>query len=158
VFAWALYTVLSKPLTMRYGAMPVTTWSIAVGTLYTLPAYLIPGAIPPLPSIRPEVWAGILYLAIGTSVIAYPLWMYALKHLEASKVAITTNLQPILTAIFSWILFGERFTPGFIVGAVLVLTGVTWVETRRPALASATAPASSRSDGELVKSTGERDS
>ena len=134
VFAWAFYTVLSKPLTMRYGAMPVTTWSIVVGTLFTLPAYLIPGAVPPLASIRPEVWGGILYLGIGTSVIAYPLWMYALRHLEASKVAITTNLQPILTAILSWIFFRERFTPGCVIGATLVLAGVTWVETRRSAV------------------------
>lgn len=131
VFAWALYTVLSKPLTMRYGAMPVTTWSIVAGTVFTLPAYLIPGAVPPLSAIRLEVWGGILYLAVGTSVVAYPLWMYALKHLDASKVAITTNLQPILTAILSWIVFRERFTPGFLIGAALVLAGVTWVETRR---------------------------
>jgi drug/metabolite transporter (DMT)-like permease len=131
VFAWALYTVLSKPLTMRYGAMPVTTWSIVTGTVFTLPALLIPGAVPALGTIEPEVWGGILYLAIGTSVIAYPLWMYALRHLEASKVAITTNLQPILTAVLSWIFFRERFTPGFLIGAVLVLAGVTWVETRR---------------------------
>lgn len=131
VFAWALYTVLSKPLTMRYGAMPVTTWSIVTGTVFTLPALLIPGAVPPLGTIEPEVWGGILYLAIGTSVIAYPLWMYALRHLEASKVAITTNFQPILTAVLSWIFFRERFTPGFLIGAVLVLAGVTWVETRR---------------------------
>lgn len=156
VFAWALYTVLSKPLTMRYGAMPVTTWSIAVGTVYTLPAYLLPGAIPPLPTIRPEVWAGILYLAIGTSVIAYPLWMYALKHLEASKVAITTNLQPILTAIFSWIFFRERFTPGFVVGAILVLAGVTWVETRRAAASSPMpSPAESTGASELARSARE---
>jgi drug/metabolite transporter (DMT)-like permease len=71
-------------------------------------------------------------------VIAYPLWMYALRHLEASKVAITTNLQPILTAILSWIFFRERFTPGFVIGAILVLAGVTWVETRRAAAASTT--------------------
>jgi drug/metabolite transporter (DMT)-like permease len=137
MLAFALYTVLSKPLTIRYGAMPVTTWTIVAGTLMCLPGFLVPGAIPPLSSIRPAVWGGILYLAIGTSMIAYPLWMYALRHLEASKVAITSNVQPILTGILSWILFRERFTPGFLIGAALVLAGVTWVETRRAAPAAA---------------------
>ena len=150
VFAWALYTVLSKPLTMRYGAMPVTTWSIVAGTLFSLPAFLIPGAVPPLATIQPQVWGGILYLAIGTSVIAYPLWMYALRHLEASKVAITTNFQPILTAVLSWVFFRERFTPGFLIGAVLVLAGVTWVETRRE---SATRAADRASRAALAKPT-----
>ena len=133
VFAWSAYTVLAKPLVERYDAMTVTTWAIVSGTVMCLPGFLIPGAIPPLPSIGPGAWGGILYLSIGTSVIAYPLYMYALRHLEASKVAVTTNIQPILTAILSWAIFGERFTPGFVVGALLVLAGVTWVETRKPA-------------------------
>lgn len=133
VFAWALYTVLSKPLAERYGSFTVTACAIVSGTVFSLPGYLIPGAVPRLASISPAVWGGILYLSIGTSFVAYPLWMYALKHLEASKVAITTNLQPILTAVLSWIIFRERFTPGFVVGAALVLGGITWVETRKNA-------------------------
>lgn len=131
VSAWAAYTVLAKQLVERYDAMTVTTWAIVSGTVMCLPGFLVPGAIPPLESIGPGAWGGILYLSIGTSVIAYPLYMYALRHLEASKVAVTTNIQPILTAILSWAIFGERFTPGFVVGALLVLAGVTWVETRQ---------------------------
>lgn len=133
VFGWSLYTVLSKPLLTKYDPMAVTAWSIIAGTLSCTPAFFIPGAIPPLGSIPPAVWGGILYLSIGTSVVAYPLWSFALRHLEASKVAIATNLQPILTAGLSWLIFRERFTPGFFVGAALILAGVAWVESRRSA-------------------------
>ncbi len=133
VFGWSLYTVLSKKLLQRYDAMTVTTWAIVSGTLFCIPAFFIPGAIPPLATITPAVWGGIFYLSIGTSVIAYPLWLYALRHLEASKVAIATNIQPIFTAILSWIIFHEQFTSGFFIGAALILAGVIWVETRRSA-------------------------
>ena len=75
-------------------------------------------------------WGGILYLAVGTSVVAYALWFYALRRLEASKVAITTNAQPVLTSAVSYFLFHERFGPAFFAGAALILFGVTWVETR----------------------------
>jgi drug/metabolite transporter (DMT)-like permease len=140
VFAWAGYTVLSKRLLVRYDPMTVTGWSIICGTLLCLPALAAPGAIPPLASIPLPAWGAIAYLSVGTSVVAYPLWSYALRHMEASKVAITTNTQPILTAGLSWLFFHERFTPGFAVGAVLILAGVIWVETRRsapsPALAA----------------------
>jgi drug/metabolite transporter (DMT)-like permease len=131
VFAWSLYTVLSKPLLERYDAMTVTTWVIVSGTVLCLPAFAIPGAVPPLASIRPAAWGGLLYLSLGTSVVAYPLWLYALRRLDASKVAIATNAQPILTGVLSWIFFRERFTPGFLLGAALILAGITWVETRR---------------------------
>jgi drug/metabolite transporter (DMT)-like permease len=95
-----------------------------------LPAAFVPGAIPPVSRLTAPVVGGILYLAIGTSVIAYPLWLYALRRLEASKVAITSNTQPLLTGILSWIIFGERFTGAFLLGATLILAGVTWVEVR----------------------------
>jgi drug/metabolite transporter (DMT)-like permease len=131
VFAWSLYTVLAKPLLARYDAMAVTTGAVVSGMLVSLPAFLIPGAIPPLRSITPPLWGAILYLAIGTSAVAYPLWMYALRHLDASKVAIASNTQPVLTGALSWLVYRERFTPGFLLGAALTLAGVTWVETRR---------------------------
>jgi drug/metabolite transporter (DMT)-like permease len=131
VFSWALYTIGSKDLLKRYDPMTLTTWVLVAGTAMSLPAALIPGAIPPLGTITPSVWGGIAYLAVGTSVIAYPLWLYALRHLEASKVAITTNAQPVMTSILSWFIFGDRFGPAFFVGAALILFGVTWVETRK---------------------------
>ena len=130
VAAWAAYTVLSKPLLERYPPVMVTSWVIVAGSLMFLPAAFLPGAIPPVEKQTLPVWGGILYLAIGTSVIAYPLWLYALRRLEASRVAITANTQPVITGVLSWLIFGERFTPAFFFGAALVLAGVTWVETR----------------------------
>jgi drug/metabolite transporter (DMT)-like permease len=131
VFAWALYTVLSKPLLVRYDPMAVTTGAIVSGTLMTLPALLIPGALPPIRSLSLPIWGAILYLAIGTSAIAYPLYMYALRHLDTAKVAVAQNTQPVITSILSWLVFRERFSPAFFLGAGLILAGVTWVETRR---------------------------
>ncbi len=131
VFSWAVYTISSKELLNRYDPMTVTTWVLVAGTAMCLPAALIPGAIPKLSSLSLPVWGGIFYLAVCTSVIAYPLWLYALRRLEASKVAITTNAQPVLTSVLSWIVFGERFGPAFFVGAALILFGVSWVETRK---------------------------
>ena len=131
VFAWALYTVLSKPLLARYDGMTVTTGAIVSGTLMTLPALFIPGAVPPLRSLSLPIWGAIVYLAIGTSAIAYPLYMYALRHLDTAKVAVAQNTQPVITSILSWLVFRERFSPAFFAGAALILAGVTWVETRR---------------------------
>ena len=136
VIAWAIYTITAKDLLRRYDPMTLTTWALVSGTLMSLPAALIPGAIPPLGSVPASAWAGILYLGVGTSVIAYALWFYALRHLEASKVAVTTNAQPVLTSALSWLLFHEQFGPAFFAGAALILGGVTWVETRKDGVAT----------------------
>lgn len=130
VIAWAVYTTSSKELLVRYDPITLTGWSIITGTAMMLPGAFLPGAIPPLAAMTPAVWGGILYLAVGTSVIAYALWSYALRRIDASKVAVTTNAQPVLTSVASYFLFHERFGPAFFAGAALILFGVTWVETR----------------------------
>ncbi len=131
VLAWSLYTVLSKPLLGKYDPMTVTAWAVVSGSIMGLAVLLAFGHALPLPPMSGAVWGGIAYLVIGTSVVSYPLWMYALRHLEASKVAIATNTQPLLTSLLSWLIFGERLTPGFFVGATLILGGAAWVESRR---------------------------
>jgi drug/metabolite transporter (DMT)-like permease len=130
VVSWSIYTIASKDLLRRYDPMTLTTWALVSGTVMILPALFLPGAIPPLRAVTPAAWGGILYLGVGTSVVAYALWSYALRRLEASKVAITTNAQPVLTSAASYFIFHERFGPAFFVGAALILFGVTWVETR----------------------------
>jgi len=43
---------------------------------------------------------------------------------DASRVAIWSNTQPVLTAILAWAMYGERFTPVFLGGGALVIAGV----------------------------------
>ncbi|MGH7681825.1 MAG: DMT family transporter [Candidatus Eiseniibacteriota bacterium] len=131
VFAWALYTVFSKPMLLKYDPMTVSSYAVVSGSLMGLAVLLLSGRALPLQPVSGAVWGGIAYLVIGTSVIAYPLWMVALRHLEASKVAIATNTQPILTSLLSWLIYRERLTPGFFVGAALILGGAAWVESRK---------------------------
>ena len=66
----------------------------------------------------------ILYLAIITSVFSYFLWYYALGRAEAGKVALFTNLQPILTTILAVILLGQEITLPFVVGGAIAMAGV----------------------------------
>jgi drug/metabolite transporter (DMT)-like permease len=61
---------------------------------------------------------------VVTSVIAYLLWYWALKHLEAARVAIFSNLQPLAVALLAHIFLGEQITAPFMLGALVVIGGV----------------------------------
>jgi drug/metabolite transporter (DMT)-like permease len=65
-----------------------------------------------------------------TSVVAYVLWYFALARMEASKVAVFSNLGPVLTAIGAWAFQGERITWEIFVGGLLVLAGVRFTQVR----------------------------
>ncbi|MBF0288405.1 MAG: DMT family transporter [SAR324 cluster bacterium] len=56
---------------------------------------------------------------------------YAQGHLPASIVAPTLLAQPILTALFAWLLLGEQFTMWHVVGGAVVISGIYTVHRSR---------------------------
>jgi drug/metabolite transporter (DMT)-like permease len=58
------------------------------------------------------------------SVISYLLFYWAIARAEASRVAIWSNLQPVLTALLAWLVYGEQLTASFVLGGAMVLAGV----------------------------------
>jgi drug/metabolite transporter (DMT)-like permease len=132
VTAWVLYTAEGKAFIGEYGALRATSWSMIAGALWLLP--LAPWVLRPELVLRasPVVTGAILYLALLTSVVSYSLWYWALGRTEASKVAVFSNLQPVVTAVAAWLVLGERIGWEVAVGGALVLAGVRVTSTPRP--------------------------
>ena len=128
VAAWALFTVLGKRLVAKYGAVHLTAMSIIFGTILFAPIGLLTFTRFDPDVITMRGWNSLAYIAIGTSVIAYSVWFWALSRLEATKVSVFNNLQPIFTAIMSFFLLGETIGPRLIVGGILVIVGVVLTE------------------------------
>lgn len=132
VFAWAGYTLAGKDMLRRYDPFTVTAWSFAFGGLSMLP--LAFRVLPGFDFAGPgwKGWLEVLYLSAITSGVAFTLWYFALKRLEATQVAIFTNLQAPLTALLAWWIFGSVPAAKTVLGGVLVLMGVTVVQVRIP--------------------------
>ena len=124
VVAWGLYTVYGKRLIAKYGPIESTILTLSIGTLMFIPIGIFPALRFPYESLSTANWFQIGYLGLITSVIAYLLWYYALGRIEASKVALFANLQPVLTAVLAFILLGQDITGMFVVGGSLAICGV----------------------------------
>lgn len=128
VVAWAIYTAEGRVVVSRFGALPTIAWTLIAGTAMFLPlgigALMLPRNRIALAHASPEAWWGVAYLIVITSVVAYLLWYWALKHLAAARVAVFTNLQPLTTALLAHVFFGERITLLFLLGACVVIAGV----------------------------------
>ena len=123
--AWAFYTVWGRPLVQRYGAVPTTAFGMLWGLGLFMPvAALVPGGLLPPDAISPRQWGEIAYLGIVTSGVGWALWYVLLRQIEASRLAVFNNLQPILTVILSWLAFGEVPPPAFWIGGAIALAGV----------------------------------
>jgi drug/metabolite transporter (DMT)-like permease len=126
VFAWAAYTLAGKRVLGRYDSFTVIVWVFRFGALSVLPAlpWVFRGFDPATPGLLG--WSEVLYLSAITSGVAFTLWYIALKRLEATQVAVFTNLQAPLTALLAWWVLGSVPEGLVVVGGLLVLAGV-WV-------------------------------
>ncbi len=128
--AWSAYTVGASPLVRRHGALPVTAATMWIGAVVL---FII--ATPSMAAqdwSRPTTlaWTGLVAsgcLAVG---LAYVIWYYGVEHLGSSRTAVFSNTVPIVALLVAWLALGE--TPGVVqlLGAVLIIGGVTLTRLR----------------------------
>jgi drug/metabolite transporter (DMT)-like permease len=122
---WAAYTVGSRPLVHRYGAMPVTAWTLWVGT----PALVALGARDlvdvALTELGVEVWLAVVYAGVLAISVAYLLWNRGIRRLGNARTAVYSNLVPVVALAAAWLALGERPTPLQLGGAAVILFGLT---------------------------------
>lgn len=124
VLSWALYTVQGRPMILKYGAFTTSAVTMIAGTIMYVPIGALHAAEFDYTRLTPAHWLGLAYLSVGTSIFAYFLWYYALGRIEASKVAIFSNLQPIMTTLLAFFLLGQPISATFIAGGCIALAGI----------------------------------
>lgn len=73
-------------------------------------------------------WIWILLLAVVATSFAFMVSIQVLEHLTPFESAMAINLEPIYAIVLAYLLFNERFAPGFYVGAALVI-GAIFIDT-----------------------------
>lgn len=128
---WAVYTVGSRNLVMRYGSIQVTAWTVWIGT-----AVLVPLGVPALVAAPPfqlpaMAWGGIAYAGILAVGIAYALWNRGVRRLGNTRTAIYSNLVPVVALTAAWFWLDEVPTALQLSGASLILAGILLARLKR---------------------------
>jgi drug/metabolite transporter (DMT)-like permease len=126
VLVFAGFNLSGKPIAERVGSLRMNAIAYAAAGLLALPVVLWnPGRGA---HASPLAWFGVVYMAVGSSVIGYLIYGHALRYLPASRVSVVVYLQPLLASLLAILMLGERPGAGFLPAAALVLTGVYVVE------------------------------
>lgn len=129
ILSFSSYVVFGKRITRNYDGIVVNTFAYVATAIVLLPVTLHQAKDFNFSAVPWQAWAGLLYMAIFSSVIAYLIYHYVLTHMSASRISQFSYLQPIMTASLAIMLLGEPVTVALIVSGGLVLAGV-WVAER----------------------------
>ncbi len=76
-----------------------------------------------------SVLIAVIFLSVVCSVTAFFLLNYAMTYLEVSRAVVFTNITPVVSVLAGVILLGEPFSMIYLIGMVLILTGL-WMVNR----------------------------
>ena len=126
-----VHVILLKKIAKFYDAMTLTFWSFIISSMTFLPFMLNEiRVIGFLPNLGIHGIIGILFGAFLSSAIAYGLYQFAVKYMNANETGIFTYLDPFPAIIIAIPLLGEKLTLEYMLGAILVFLGIYLAEGR----------------------------
>lgn len=121
---WALYSVLVRKVTCAVDVLSTSLIAFAGGLPVSVPLGLWEASTQGYGLITPGVIGGILFLGIICTALAMYFWNTAFARLEAGAASLTFFAQPVVGTALGAIFLGEKITPMFIVGGVLIGIGL----------------------------------
>ncbi|MFP7485148.1 DMT family transporter [Priestia filamentosa] len=118
-FCYALYSIFSKPITKRYSALTITTYTFFYTSIFMLLTSDIIRKTDQFQSA--DVWVAALLLALVATVAGFAFYTSGLKHLEASKASILATIEPIIAVLTGVLFLGEQLGGWQVLGIALVL-------------------------------------
>lgn len=126
--AYAVSLILQKPLMGRYASIQVTWMACTIGAIACLPfAGQLVSDVRAAP-LSATLW--VIYLGVFPTAIAFTTYGFALTHMSASSLGITTYLVPLITVLLAWAWLGETPPAMAYVGGALALLGVAVARRR----------------------------
>lgn len=130
VVMFALFGLLGREVarggtidTLRLTALPLALG----GTATVVIALIVEG----VPALALRGWLIVLFLAVFNTALGYMAYNHALRTLTAVEMNVILNITPLGTALFAWILLGERLLAVQIAGMFIVIAGVVLVQVKR---------------------------
>ncbi|HUO36272.1 MAG TPA: DMT family transporter [Candidatus Acidoferrum sp.] len=129
---FALYVVLGKRIADKYDSLSMTTYTTIAATILLTPVTLHQAIRLNWSAVGWAGWWSMFYMAAGSSVFAYLIFYWALRHTTASRLGAVCYFQPVIVIVLAALFLGERPTSHLLLGTSLVLLGVVLAE-RAPA-------------------------
>ncbi|MBR5456680.1 MAG: DMT family transporter [Bacteroidaceae bacterium] len=129
---WALYSLVIKRLQGKYSNMLITRKVFGYGLLTIVPWLWLRGVnCDILLTGGVVVWGNLLFLGCVASMFCFLGWNWCLERIGTVRATNFLYLNPVVAITTSALFLGERVTWLALVGAVLILCGLIYIDKNR---------------------------
>lgn len=125
------YSIVLYKVSSKMNNLSIILFQNIIGAIYFLPFWFFveKNRFLATPFDR-EGFISIIYLAIFASTFAFILYTYSIRFMGITKTSMFTNIIPVFTAIFAFIILGDQISVQKGVGIIVVITGLFFAQMR----------------------------
>lgn len=138
VLVWTVFSVLLNQAPRELPKATLLTATVLVGLAAFTPIYVWRLALGERATFTVTTVAGMLYVGLFASVIAFYFWSKGMAQVGPGKGGVYMNLMPLAGTFFAITLLGESLAHYHLLGGALVAAGI--VLTHRPQTALSRIP------------------
>lgn len=131
ILCWVVYTLITTDLQNKYGSLSAVAFQTIAGTVFLGITALkdIGAAFTTLASSSDAllIIGNLLFIGVGSSALGYLFFIEGMKRIGVQLSSLYMNVIPIITAIASFIVFGERMVGRQLLGMAVVITSIVLI-------------------------------
>src|SRR5438552_14939467 len=87
-----------------------------------------------IPKVNAHTWGFLLFSGFAGSAVGTIFFTLALKHGNPTVVNVVLNVQPVISTLGAFLLFGDRLAPRFFLYAAIAVIAGIFLSVEFPAL------------------------
>ena len=129
---WGTESAWRIPLNNLFDAPVIVFWEHVLILLMFLP-FLLP-KLGELPKVSGRTWAYLIFSGFAGSAVGTVFFTLALKNGNPTVVNVILNIQPVISTLGAFLLFGDRLTRRFFVYASIAVIAGIFLSVEHPEL------------------------
>ncbi|PIC63925.1 EamA family transporter [Sporosarcina sp. P13] len=135
MITFAILIIMTRLLSNRMDPLTITLYSNVVGLIVSIPFVFLLDT-PVRASSKVSDWSFLIVTAVVVHGIAMLIWNNNIRHVDASKASILSNLEPFVAMIMGLVLLYKPITGAEILGSLFIVGGVVLSTYQRKRLIS----------------------
>ncbi len=130
--AWSLGTIYSRSYPVRMSPLMFAAVQMLMGGAMLLIYGLLAGELPRWQWTFSGIGA-MLYLTLFGSCLAYGTYIWLIQHTTPARLGTIAYVNPVVAVILGWVVLDEALAGTRLLGAAVILLGVTLITWKAPA-------------------------
>src|ERR1044072_69713 len=132
---WGTESAWRIPLNELFDAKVIVFWEHVLILIMFLPI-LIP-RLREIRKVQPKTWGYLLFSGFAGSAVGTIFFTLALKYGKPTVVNVVLNIQPVISSVGAFLLFGDRLAHRFFVYAAIAIIAGVFVSVSHPTMIGA---------------------